>query len=151
MSTPFRRNWIMREEPPWMGFDVVFAQSLGPVWLSLSPELYSPPASSVCGISQARILERIPFSRESSQPRDQTWVSCNCRQVVYHWDTREVHEWDECSYKRPQRALQSSFCHVRTQWEVSSLQPERTWPCWYLDLGLPASRTERNSIDFCGL
>ena len=113
MSTPFRRNWIMREEPPWMGFDVVFAQSLGPVWLSLSPELYSPPASSVCGISQARILERIPFSRESSQPRDQTWVSCNCRQVLYHWATREVHEWDECSYKRDPRELSRA---LSTMW-----------------------------------
>ena len=32
----------------------------------------SPPVSSVYGISQARILEQvaIPFSRESSQPRD---------------------------------------------------------------------------------
>ena len=38
---------------------------------------YSPPGSSVHGIVQARILEgaAIPFSRGSSQPRDQTWVS----------------------------------------------------------------------------
>ena len=37
----------------------------------------SPPGSSVHGIPQARILEwvTIPFSRESSQPRDRTWVS----------------------------------------------------------------------------
>ena len=36
----------------------------------------SPPGSSVHGILQARILEwiAIPFSRESSQPTDQTWV-----------------------------------------------------------------------------
>ena len=35
-------------------------------------------SSSVHGIFQARILEwiAISFSRESSQPRDQTWVSC---------------------------------------------------------------------------
>ena len=34
--------------------------------------------SSVCGIFQARTLEwvAIPFSRGSSQPRDQTQVSC---------------------------------------------------------------------------
>ena len=120
--------------------------------LLLSHELYSLPGSSVCGISPARILERIPFSRESSQPRDQTWVSCNCRQVLYHWATREVPRMRlVLSKKRPQRALQSSSCHVRTQWEVSSLQPERAWWCWYLNRGLPASRTERNSIDFCGL
>ena len=39
---------------------------------------YSPPASSVHEISQARILEwvAISFSRGSSQPRDWTCVSC---------------------------------------------------------------------------
>ena len=38
----------------------------------------SPPCSSVCGISQARILEWIatPSSRGSSQSRDRTQVSC---------------------------------------------------------------------------
>ena len=38
----------------------------------------SLPGSSVLGIFQARILEwiTIPFSKGSSQPRDQTWVSC---------------------------------------------------------------------------
>ena len=37
----------------------------------------SPPGSSVHGIFQARVLEwvAIAFSRESSQPRDLTWVS----------------------------------------------------------------------------
>ena len=38
----------------------------------------SLPGSSVHGILQARILERvaIPFTRESSQPRDQAQVPC---------------------------------------------------------------------------
>ena len=42
------------------------------------PMDYSPPDSSVHGISQARILEwvAIPFCKGSSQPREQTWVSC---------------------------------------------------------------------------
>ena len=37
----------------------------------------SPPGSSVHGILQAGILEWVamPFSRASSRPRDQTWVS----------------------------------------------------------------------------
>ena len=37
----------------------------------------SPPGSSVHGILQARILERVdfPFSRGSSQPRDRIHVS----------------------------------------------------------------------------
>ena len=39
---------------------------------------YSPPASSVHGIPQARILEwvAISFSRGYSQPRDRTCISC---------------------------------------------------------------------------
>ena len=43
--------------------------------------------SSVHGISQARILERvaISFSRRSSWPRGQACVSCIGRQILYHW------------------------------------------------------------------
>ena len=46
----------------------------------------SPPGFSIYGISQARILEwvAIYFSRGSSQPRDQTHVSCIGRRVLYH-------------------------------------------------------------------
>ena len=53
---------------------------------------YNPPGSSVCRISQARILEwvAISFSPESSQSRDRTWVSCIGRQILYHWATWEV-------------------------------------------------------------
>ena len=43
------------------------------------PDLYcSPPDSSVHGILQVRILERVamPFSRGSSSPRDWSRVSC---------------------------------------------------------------------------
>ena len=59
---------------------------------SLWPHRRSPPGSSVCEISQARILEwvAISFSRVSSQTRDQTWVSC--RQVPHHWATWEARE-----------------------------------------------------------
>ena len=49
-----------------------------------NPMECSPPGSSVHGIFQARILEwvAIPLSRGSSQPRDQTQVSCI--QILYH-------------------------------------------------------------------
>ena len=48
---------------------------------------HSPPGSSVCGISQARILEwvSITFSRGSSWPRDRICVSCIGGQSLYHW------------------------------------------------------------------
>ena len=46
--------------------------------LTVQPMDAAHPDSSVHGISQAGILERIamPSSRGSSQLRDQTWVSC---------------------------------------------------------------------------
>ena len=52
----------------------------------------SPPGSSVHEILQARILEwvAIPFSRGSSQPRDQTWVSCIVGRFFTIWVTREA-------------------------------------------------------------
>ena len=55
---------------------------------------YRPPASSVCGIFYATILEwvAISFSRESSWPRYQTCVSCIDRHILYHWATREAQE-----------------------------------------------------------
>ena len=52
----------------------------------------SPPGSSVCGIPQARILEwvAISFSRRSSQPGDQTWVSCIAGRCFTTRATREA-------------------------------------------------------------
>ena len=52
----------------------------------------SPPGSSVPGILQARILEwvAISFSRGSSQPRDQTQVSCIAGRHFNLWATREA-------------------------------------------------------------
>ena len=51
----------------------------------------SLPGSSVHGILQARILERVAVSssRGSSQPRDRTRISCVSylgRWILYHWE-----------------------------------------------------------------
>ena len=53
----------------------------------------SLPGSSVHAILQARILEWVAIfsSRGSSQPRDQTHVSCIGWQILYYWATSEVH------------------------------------------------------------
>ena len=47
------------------------------------------------GILQARLLEWVafPFSRGSSQPRDQTQVSCIAGRFFTSWDTREAHHY----------------------------------------------------------
>ena len=50
---------------------------------------------TVHGIFQARILEWVamPFSRESSQTRDQTQVSLNAGEFFTSWATREAEEY----------------------------------------------------------
>ena len=52
----------------------------------------SPPGASIHGIFQARVLEwiAISFSRMSSRPRDQTWVSHIAGRRFTIWATREA-------------------------------------------------------------
>ena len=72
--------------------------------LESCPTLFSPTesplGSSVYEILQARILEwvAIPFSRGSSPPRDQIWVSCIAGRFFFFfltiWATRETQMLD---------------------------------------------------------
>ena len=66
-------------------------QSLSRVWLC-DPMDCSPRGSSVHGILLTRILEgvAIPFSRGSSWPRDQTWISHNAGRFFTIWAIREA-------------------------------------------------------------
>ena len=59
---------------------------------SLCPTLWDPMDYMVHGILQARILEWVvfPFSRRSSQPRDQIQVSCIAGRFFTSWATREA-------------------------------------------------------------
>jgi len=59
------------------------------------PTLYNPMDYRVQGILQARILEWVafPFSRGSSQPRDQTQVSHIAGGFFTSWATREAQEY----------------------------------------------------------
>ena len=70
----------------------------------------SPPGSSVHGVLQARILEwvAISFSRGSSQPRDQTLVSCTAGKFFTVWTTREAPLMTKCHSK----SFQSECLHV---------------------------------------
>ena len=58
----------------------------------LCPTLCDPMDYAVHRIRQARTLEKvaIPFSRESSQPRDQTQVSHIAGGFFTSWATREA-------------------------------------------------------------
>ena len=89
----------------------------------------SLPGSSVHGISQTRILEWvvIPFSRESSWLRDQTWVSCIAGKFFQCWTSKEA--WE--SYYFPQNHL----TQANVLWKVFSnpiismvlLGPHHVW------------------------
>ena len=70
-------------------------QSLSRVRL-WNPMDCSPPRSSDHGILQARTLEwvDVSFSRGSSRPRDQTWVSYLAGRFSTLWTTREAPETD---------------------------------------------------------
>ena len=59
----------------------------------------SPPGFSVHGILQARILEwiAIPFSRGTSQPRNQTLVSCIAGRFFIIWAIGKSQKWLEWS------------------------------------------------------
>ena len=77
----------------------------------------SPLDSSVHGILQARILERvaIPFSRGPSWPRDQTPVFCTAGRFITVWATKEA-PWNG---KKPIIILphpQYYFCYL-SPWE----------------------------------
>ena len=62
----------------------------------------SLPGSSVHGILQARILEwvAISFSRGSSRPRDQTWVSSIAGGIFIIWATRDTQPKHKYMLKR---------------------------------------------------
>ena len=105
----------------------------------------SSPGFSVQGILQVRILEwgAISSSRGSSQPRDQTRVSCgSCtgRWILYHWATLEAQEgrlWVYFGFSVPWwQPINSSRIfltyHTRyllLQWEVVSSATGQTQPC----------------------
>ena len=61
-------------------------------WMQLSDFHFHLLGYKVRGILQARILERvaIPFSRGSTQPRDQTWVSRIAGGFFSSWATKEA-------------------------------------------------------------
>ena len=64
-------------------------------YLSLCDPMDCSQASLSMEILQARILKwvDVPFSRESSQPRDQTQVSHIAGRFFTIWATRETHEY----------------------------------------------------------
>ena len=97
------------------------AHSLSHIWLFCNAMDCSLPGSSVCGISQARILEYIAISssRESSCPRDWTHVfciSCIGKWILYHWVTWEAQELNKASESQVSSVLGRGWQSVASHW-----------------------------------
>ena len=69
--------------------NLLVAQMCQTLW---DPVDCSPPSFSVHGIFQARIMKwvAIPFSKESSWPRNRTQASCTAGKFFTIWATRET-------------------------------------------------------------
>ena len=77
---------------PALGRELKAASPLTLGWLFATPWTVAWQTPLSMGILQARILEWVsmPFSRESSQPRDWTQVFCNAGRVFTVWATKEA-------------------------------------------------------------
>ena len=78
---------------------------------SLQPMNCTPPGSSLHGILQARVLERgaISFSRGSSRPRDQNWVSHIPGRRFNLWATREAPGCENWTIKKAEHQRIDAF------------------------------------------
>ena len=82
---------------------------------SATPMDYSPPGFSVHGVLQARILEWVAtaFSRGSSQPRDQTHISCIAGIFFTIWAIREAPCCGQCKIHMYKHTSILLICWIR--------------------------------------
>ena len=81
----------------------------------LCPNLCNPVDYTVHGILQARILEGVafPFSRGSSQPRDQTGVSRTAGRFFTNWATRETIQYPMIDHNRKEHEKKSIYIYLQ--------------------------------------
>ena len=82
--------------PPDLPFSTTFSPWKWKVKVAhFCPTLFDPMNYKIHGILEARVLECVafPFSTGSSQPRDQTQVSCIAGRFFTSWATGEVQEY----------------------------------------------------------
>ena len=91
--------WLILLSQQWLNLGYKFWRLWGFIWPYIvfcaqlcptlcAPMVYSLPGSSVHGIPQARIVEwgATSYSKESSQPKDQTCVFCvSCVSYIGRW------------------------------------------------------------------
>ena len=77
---------LLSQQTPHSGLVAQLCLTLATPWTG------NLPGSSVHGILQARLVDRvaISFSRGSSQPRSRTWVSCIAGRFFTDWATKPL-------------------------------------------------------------
>ena len=117
-----------------------------------NPMNCSLPGSSVHGILQARILKwvAIPFSKGSSWPRDQTWVSYNAGRffsLSHQGSPRE--EISRCHFTFKNRTIQWQDIHRRT-WvgETHLVQWGPFWLTMSMCVCSPLRKAEEEMRDY---
>ena len=125
---------------------------LGWKWKSLTLcDLIDYTVHTVHGILQARILEwvAVPFSRGSSQPRDQTQVSHIAGGFFISWATREAlnlffRKWSESKKKSKMICRNGKYCEggkvgawdvvgsIKAPQRCLGPNPQNLWVCYLL-------------------
>ena len=123
----------------------VWAQLLHLCPTLCNPMYFNPSGSSVHGIFPARILVwvAISCSRGSSQPRDQTCVSCIGRWSLYHWTTREALFHYYHIYKH---ILVKIYSNHSSHFEITCLISSESFVCYrshFNSIHLPFIEQER--------
>ena len=114
------------------------------------------PGSSVHGIFQAIVLEWIAtsFSRGSSQPRAQIWVSCMVDKTLYHLSHQGSPKSQSCSVvsdSLPSHALYSPWNSSGRNTGAGSLSLlQGIFPTQGLNPGLPHCRRILNQLSHRG-
>ena len=96
----------------------------------------SPPDSSVHGILQARILERVanPSSRGPSWHRDRTQVSCIAGRFFTIWATRETsNAVVDLKYTHNTHKVPRAWCRLPPQWDAGFLSRVELEPAFPMD------------------
>ena len=107
-------------------------KSLSRVRLFATPWTVAYQDAQSMGFFQARILEwvAISFSRKSSRPRDQIWVSCIVGRRFTIWATRETRSslsggannlhTHQSTHDHPLLVWNNSMCVINVSWRVPS-------------------------------
>ena len=116
------------------------------------PTNCSQPASSVHGISQERILKwvTISFSEGSTQPRDQTHISCIGQRISYHWSSKEVLGFS-CGSAGKESAYNAedlgSIPGLKIPWRRRTLPIPVFWPGEFHGLNSPWGGKESDTTE----